>query len=100
MTTPASYCTSSVLTPTDEYGRDNDSRRSYLMWTIQELNDEVLEALYDYLVGGEQAPASVSADDDPWGTNLSGSSCHTNGKTPSGCRAFVASSRSSVSQPL
>jgi len=47
--------------------RDNDSRRSYLMWTIQELNDESLEALYDYLVGGEQAPVSASADDDPWG---------------------------------
>ncbi|WP_344004926.1 toll/interleukin-1 receptor domain-containing protein [Microbacterium paludicola] len=48
------------------YGRDTDSRRSFLTWAVQELSDETLLGLHDYLVGDEQAPVSVSADDDPW----------------------------------
>lgn len=49
------------------YSRDEDSRRNYLRWAIQDAPDDNLTALHDYLVGGEQAPVSVSADDDPWG---------------------------------
>src|SRR5687768_6581856 len=33
------------------YGRDTDSRRSFLTWAVQELSDETLLGLHDYLVG-------------------------------------------------
>jgi hypothetical protein len=49
------------------YSRDEGSRRNYLMWHIQELPDETLKDLHDYLVGGEQSPVSAATDDDPWG---------------------------------
>jgi hypothetical protein len=49
------------------YGRDVESRRRYLTWSVQELENSELTALHDYVVGGEQAPVSVAADDNPWG---------------------------------
>ena len=49
------------------YTSEPSTRKAWLRWTIGELDDESLHALHDFLVGRDQAPVSVSVDDDPWG---------------------------------
>ncbi|MDQ0575233.1 toll/interleukin-1 receptor domain-containing protein [Agromyces albus] len=49
------------------WSRDDASRKRYLTWSIAEATDSTLQSLHDYLVGGEQAPVSISSDDNPWG---------------------------------
>ncbi|SEI17122.1 MULTISPECIES: toll/interleukin-1 receptor domain-containing protein [unclassified Leifsonia] len=44
----------------------DDSRRKFLLGTIQTATDTQLIDLHDFLIGSDQAPVSVSADDDPW----------------------------------